>query len=149
MAEPMRRQGNEGWAFCDHDHIGNKEVRAMNITIPVVAAVLAALILTPVGHAEPCASPSGNDCGNPYFDPNVPNNAQFLAAVRATGISGAAHGLISGALNTVCPGLDGGQPYQSIAAQLQQYSGYSPAQAHTYISQAVAHYCPNDLSKLP
>jgi hypothetical protein len=103
----------------------------MKITIPAIAAVLAALILTPVGHAEPCVSPSGNDCGNPYCDPNDPNNAQFLAAVRATGISGAAHGLISGARNNVCSGLDGGQPCQGIAAQLHQYSGYSPAQAHT------------------
>jgi Protein of unknown function (DUF732) len=121
----------------------------MKITIPTIAAVLAAVVLAPVGHAEPCTSPSGNDCGNPYFDPNDPNNAQFLAAVRATGISGAAHGLISGARNTVCPDLDGDQPYPAIAAQLQQYSGYSPAQAHTYISQAVAHYCPNDAGKLP
>jgi Protein of unknown function (DUF732) len=121
----------------------------MKITIPAIAAVSAALILAPTGHAEPCVSPSSNDCGNPYFDPNDPNNAQFLAEVRATGISGNFHSLISGARNTVCPGLDGGQPYQSIAAQLQQYSGYSPAQAHTYITQAVAHYCPNDAGKLP
>ena len=28
----------------------------------LVAAVLALLVLTPIGHAEPCASPSGNDC---------------------------------------------------------------------------------------
>jgi Protein of unknown function (DUF732) len=121
----------------------------MKITIPTIAAVLAVMILTPVGHAEPCAIPSGNDCGNPYFDPNDPNNAQFLAEVRAAGIPGVPHGLISGARNTVCPDLDGGQPYQSVAAQLQQYSGYSPGQAHTYITQAVAHYCPNDASKLP
>src|ERR1700677_1187687 len=116
----------------------------MKITIPTIAAVSAALILVPSGHAEPCASPSGNDCGNPYFDPNDPNNAEFLAAVRATGISGAPHGLISGARYAVRADLDGGQPYQTIAAQLQRYSGYSPAQAHTYITQAVAHYCPND-----
>lgn len=115
----------------------------------LIAALSAALILAPTGHAEPCASPSGNDCGNPDFDPNYPNNAQFLAAVRATGISGAAHGLISGALNTVCPDLDQGQPYQNIAATLEQYSGYSPEQAHTYIAQAVSRYCPNDAGKLP
>jgi Protein of unknown function (DUF732) len=121
----------------------------MKITIPIIAAASAALILAPVGHPEPCVSPSGNDCGNPYFDPNDPNNAQFLAEVRAAGIPGVPHGLISGARNTVCSGLDGGQPYQSLAAQLQQYSGYSPAQAQTYITQAVAHYCPNDTSKLP
>jgi hypothetical protein len=41
----------------------------------------------PTADAEPCVSPSGNDWGNPDFDPNFPNNAQFLAAVRATGIS--------------------------------------------------------------
>jgi hypothetical protein len=82
----------------------------MKITVPTIAAVSAALILTPIGHAEPCASPSANDCGNSYFDPNVPNNAEFLAAVRATGISGAAHGLISGALNTVSDsGLGSGE----------------------------------------
>jgi|SRR5271167_857070 hypothetical protein len=121
----------------------------MKITIPTIAAVSAALILVPSGHAEPCVSPSGNDCGNPYFDPNVPNNAQFLAAVRATGISGAAHGLISGALNNVCPGLDGGQPYQYVIADLEKYSGYNRWQADTYVAQAVGHYCPNDAARLP
>jgi hypothetical protein len=122
---------------------------AMKFTTPIIAAVSAALIQVPTGHAEPCVSPSGNDCGKPYFDPNDPNNAQFLAAVRATGISGAAHGLISGARNTVCSGLDGGQPYQAIAAQLQRYAGYNSGQAQTYIAQAVNHYCPNDSGKLP
>ncbi len=121
----------------------------MNITIPIIAAVSAALILAPTGHAEPCAWPTGNDCGNPAFDPNFPNNAQFLAAVRATGISGAAHGLISGALTNVCPGLDQGKPYQNIVAELERYSGYTPGQAQTYVAQAVGHYCPNDASKLP
>jgi hypothetical protein len=115
------------------------------ISVLVIAAISAALTLAPIGHAEPC----GADCGNQYFDPNVPNNAQFLAAVRATGISGSPHGLISGALNTVCPGLDGGQRYQSIAAQLQQQAGYSEGQAQTYIVQAVSRYCPNDAAKLP
>jgi hypothetical protein len=93
--------------------------RPTKITIPAVAVVLAALALTPVRHAEPC----GADCGNPYFDPNDPNNAQFLTEVRAAGIPGVPHGLISGARNTVCSELDGGQPYKSIAAQLQRYSG--------------------------
>jgi Protein of unknown function (DUF732) len=69
--------------------------------------------------------------------------------MRATGISDHPHALISGARNTVCPDLDGGQPYQSVAAMLQQYSRYSPAQAHTYITRAVTHYYPNDASKLP
>jgi hypothetical protein len=121
----------------------------MNITIPAIAVMAAALVLAPTGHAEPCAWSTGNDCGNPDFDPNVPNNAQFLAAVRATGISGAAHGLISGALNGVCPELDEGEPYQNIAAELETYSRYSPTQAHTYIAQSVTHYCPNDAGKLP
>jgi Protein of unknown function (DUF732) len=116
--------------------------------IPTIAIVSAAIILAPTGHAEPCVSPSGNDCGNPYFDPNAPNNAQFLAAVRATGISGNYHGLISGALNNVCPDLNGGKPYQNIVADLEKYSGYSQIQAHTYIAQAVSHYCPNDADKL-
>ena len=124
-------------------------MRNQRFGIVPVAAVSAALILAPTSYAEPCASPTSNDCGNPYFDPNYPNNAQFLAAVRATGISGVAHGLISGALNTVCPDLDQSQPYPNIAATLEQYSGYSPSQAHTYIAQAVSHYCPNDTGKLP
>jgi hypothetical protein len=75
----------------------------MNISIPTIAVASAALILAPVAHAEPCVSPSGNDCGNPAFDPNDPNNAQFLTAVRTTGISGAAHGLISDLVRSPCP----------------------------------------------
>jgi hypothetical protein len=121
----------------------------MKIIIPAIAAVLSALILAPTGHAEPCAWPTGNDCGNPAFDPNDPNNAQFLAAVRATGISDHPHALISGARNTVCPGLDQGTPYQNIVADLERYSKYTPGQAQTYVAQAVGHYCPNDASKLP
>jgi hypothetical protein len=46
------------------------------------AAVIAALILAPVAHADPCDA----DCGNPYFDPN---NAQFLNNVYTSGITGA------------------------------------------------------------
>jgi hypothetical protein len=49
------------------------------------AAVIAALILAPVAHVEPCDA----DCGNPYFDPNEPNNAQFLNNVYTSGITGA------------------------------------------------------------
>jgi hypothetical protein len=110
-----------------------------------VAALYAAVIVVPEAHAEPC----GSDCGNPYFDPNYPNNAQFLAAVRATGISDHPHALISGALNTVCPDLDSGKPYQAIARELEYYSKYSPDQAHTYITQAVGHYCPSNAGRLP
>jgi hypothetical protein len=69
-----------------------------------VAITAAMLVTTPVAHAEPC----GADCGNPYFDPNDPTNSQFLTEVRAVGITGAPHGLISGARNRVCPDLDGG-----------------------------------------
>jgi Protein of unknown function (DUF732) len=121
----------------------------VNITVPTIAIVSAAIILAPTGHAEPCAWPAGNDCGNPFFDPNAPNNAQFLAAVRATGISGHPHALISGARTTVCPELDVGKPYQNIAADLEKYAGYSQIQAQTYIAQAVGHYCPNDADKVP
>jgi hypothetical protein len=121
----------------------------MKIAVLAVAAVSAALIQAPTGFAEPCANPAGNDCGNPIYDPNLPNNAQFLAAVRATGISGASHGLISGAVNTVCPNLDQGKPYQNIIADLERYARYSPGQAQTYVAEAVSHYCPNDAGKLP
>lgn len=120
----------------------------MNITIPTIAAVSAALILAPAGYAEPCAWPTGNDCGNPAFDPNYPNNAQFLAAVRATGISQHPHALISGARNTVCPELEEGVPENKIVADLENQSGFSQIQAYAYIGHAVGHYCPNEYGKL-
>jgi hypothetical protein len=53
------------------------------------------------------------------------------------------------AVNTVCADLDEGQPYQTIVAELETYSRYSPIQAHTYIAQSAAHYCPNNAGKPP
>ena len=53
----------------------------MNITIPTIAAMAAALTLVPTGHAEPCAWPSGNDCGNPKprcFNPYGPTASRSL-----------------------------------------------------------------------
>jgi hypothetical protein len=125
-------------------HIDNKEGRAINITIPIIAAMSATLILAPVAHTEPC----GADCGNPYFYSNEPNNAQFLHNVYASGITGAPHGLISGARNTVCPELDEGVPENKIVADLEKYSGFSQIQAYVYIGNAVGHYCPNEYGKL-
>jgi hypothetical protein len=104
----------------------------MKITIPIVAGVLAALILAPTANADPLTQ----------------NDEQFLQEVTAVGINGNPHGLISGAWN-VCRDLDGGVSESDWESKLQKFSGYTEFQSRAYIAKAVGHYCPNDADKLP
>lgn len=104
----------------------------MNITISTIAAVSVALILAPTARADPLTQ----------------NDEQFLQEVAAVGITGNPHGLISGAWN-VCRDLDGGVSESDWESKLQRYSGYSEPQSRAYIAQAVGHYCPSDVDKLP
>jgi hypothetical protein len=114
--------------------------------ILTVAAVLAALILAPAAQADPgVCPPDASSC--PAIE------QQLMADMTAVGIDQdpvhqSEGGLISGARNTVCPSLDGGEPENSVVAELEKYSGFNQAQADTYIHDAVRFYCPSEAAKL-
>jgi hypothetical protein len=114
--------------------------------ITATVALSAALFVAPSAHADPgVCPPTAGSC------PAV--EQQLIEDMAAAGIDQdpvhqSQGGLISGARNTVCPSLDGGEPDNSIAAELEKYSGFNQAQASIYIQDAVRFYCPNDASKL-
>jgi hypothetical protein len=106
----------------------------MRILFVALATTAAALFSAAPGHADP-------------------GDQQLLSDMAAAGIGQdpvhqSPEGLISGARNTVCPDLDGGQSPSSIAATLEQYSKFTAAQADVYIRDAVRFYCPADAGKL-
>jgi hypothetical protein len=118
----------------------------MRTVISLIAAAVAALVLDPVVQADPgVCPPDARSC------PAV--EQQLMADMAAGGIGQdpvhqSEGGLISGARNTVCPSLDGGEPENSVAAELEKYSGFTQPQADIYIHDAVRFYCPGDAAKL-
>ena len=113
--------------------------------VPAVVALAAATVLASVGHADPPVCPAdARSC--PAAD------QQLLADMNGVGIEQdpvhqSPEGLISGARNTVCPSLAGGEAENSIAAELEKHSGFNDVQASTYIRDAVQFYCPSEAAK--
>jgi hypothetical protein len=113
--------------------------------VAVAVAVSAATVAASLGHADPPVCPA-NASSCPAAD------QQLIADMTAVGIDQdpvhqSGGGLISGARNTVCPGLDGGEAEDSIAAELEKHSGFNALQASTYIRDAVRYYCPSEAAK--
>jgi hypothetical protein len=114
--------------------------------VSAVIAISALTVVAPVGHADPPACPpDARSC--PAAD------QALIADMTGVGIDQdpihqSPGGLISGARNTVCPSLDGGEPQNSVAADLKKYSGFNDVQASTYIRDAVTYYCPSDAAKV-
>jgi hypothetical protein len=92
-------------------------------------AVSAATVAASLGHADPPVCPAdASSC--PAAD------QKLIADMTAVGIDQdpvhqSQGGLISGARNTVCPGLDGGEAEDTIADKLEKYSGFNALQAST------------------